>query len=199
MTRPRVRKAAAGILFLAVLMAVPWLKVLLRERRVRAAPGSIDVVLLTLDTTRADRLGCYGSRDVATPNLDRLARSGVLFRTAYAHVPLTCPSHASILTGLSPSEHGVSRTRPDLGEDLPTLPELLRKVGYRTVGISSSYWVSAATGFDRGFDVFIHSWQRCQAWTNTPLERQQRRDPSHAPTRCIGELWFRARLRPSFC
>jgi len=65
------------------------------------------LVLVTIDTLRADRLGCYGSRDVATPNLDRLAREGAMALDATVHVPLTRPSHASLLTGRLPAEHGL--------------------------------------------------------------------------------------------
>ena len=82
---------------------LPALRPLLLERALGRAPRHFDVVLLSLDTTRADRLSCYGSRQAQTPNLDGLARDGVRFLNAYSHVPLTCPSHASILTGLTRS------------------------------------------------------------------------------------------------
>ncbi len=142
-----------------------------------------NIFLIVADSLRADHLSCYGHYRRTTPRLDALAEAGTLYAAAISPGAWAPASHASILTGLSPSEHGVSRARPELDADCPTLPEVLRTVGYRTVGISSSYWISAATGFDRGFDVFMHSWQRCQTWTNAPLERQQRRDPSYAPAR----------------
>ena len=71
------------------------------------AGRKLNVLLITLDTTRADRLGCYGYARANTPNLDALARNGVRFANAYAQVPLTLPSHASIMTGPYPFAHGV--------------------------------------------------------------------------------------------
>ncbi|MFI4945658.1 MAG: sulfatase-like hydrolase/transferase, partial [Burkholderiales bacterium] len=73
------------------------------------APASVarHVVVVTIDTLRADRLGCYGARDVATPRLDRVAAAGALAVEASAHVPLTRPSHVSIFTGLLPTQHGI--------------------------------------------------------------------------------------------
>src|SRR5262245_5442151 len=71
------------------------------------APDRLNVIVLTLDTTRWDRLGCYGARDAATPTLDRLAADGVLFEHAFAAAPLTLPAHATIFTGTPPPIHGV--------------------------------------------------------------------------------------------
>src|SRR5262245_56993214 len=96
--------AAAGA---AAIAGWPSLRASWLERGLARAPRPLRVLLATLDTTRADRLGCYGHPGGATPNLDALARNGILFRQAYAHVPLTCPSHASLLTGLLPPHHGV--------------------------------------------------------------------------------------------
>src|SRR5882672_1447201 len=82
----------------------------------------LNVLLITLDTTRADRLGCYGYSVAKTPVLDRLAQQGVLFERAYAPVPLTLPSHASMLTGLYPPEHGLRNNgQAALPQGLPTL------------------------------------------------------------------------------
>lgn len=89
---------------------------------------------ITLDTTRVDHLGSYGATDVATPNLDRLAAEGTRFERAYATVPLTTPSHASMFTGLYPPRHGV-HTNGDaiLADHHTTLAELLRDHhGYAT-------------------------------------------------------------------
>ncbi len=91
------------------------------ERPVATGPS---VLLITLDTTRADRLGCYGNAQQATPNLDRIAAGGVLFRRAFAHTPLTIPSHATIHTGQYPDRHGI-RDNGDhfLADDALTLAE----------------------------------------------------------------------------
>jgi arylsulfatase A-like enzyme len=91
------------------------------------------LVLVTIDTLRADRLGCYGSRDVATPNLDRLAREGAMALDATVHVPLTRPSHASLLTGRLPAEHGLrDNVTPPLAGSVPTLAQTLRDAGFAT-------------------------------------------------------------------
>jgi arylsulfatase A-like enzyme len=113
------------------------------------------ILLLTLDSTRADHLRCYGRQDVETPNLDSLAREGVLFERAYAQVPLCLPSHATILTGTTPRRHGI---RDDgqraLAPQIPTLAEQLRQAGYRSAAFVSSTVLDRRFGLDRGFDVY---------------------------------------------
>src|SRR5438034_5552811 len=93
----------------------------------------INVVLVTVDTLRADRLGCYGYREIETPNLDRLAQRGVLFENAVAQVPLTAPSHDCMMTGLYPPRHKVRDTG---GFALPpsctTLAAILQRQGWDT-------------------------------------------------------------------
>jgi arylsulfatase A-like enzyme len=113
------------------------------------------VVLVTIDTLRADRLGCYGSKDVETPNIDRIAREGAIAPEASVHVPLTRPSHVSILTGLYPAQHGV-RDNISLGlaPNIPTLAEAFQHAGYRTAGFVSSIVLSAQSGLARGFDDY---------------------------------------------
>lgn len=140
-----------------------------------------NIFLIVADSLRADHLSCYGYHRHTTPRLDAIARTGTLYAAAISPAAWAPASHASLLTGLPPSRHGVTRLRPELDPSVPTLPETLRELGYRTFGLSSSYWVSAATGFHRGFDVFLQSWQRCQTETNLPLERQRRRDPGYRP------------------
>ena len=109
-------------------------------------------MLITVDTLRADRLRCYGSDLVATPAIDRLATDGVLFRQAVAQVPLTLPSHCSILTGTYPAAHGVhDQAGFSLGAERATLAALLERAGYATGGFVGSSVLSAATGIGRGF------------------------------------------------
>src|SRR5438045_2203229 len=82
----------------------------------------LNLLLVTLDTTRADHIGCYGHSQALTPTLDALAKEGVLFEKAYAAVTMTLPSHATILTGLYPPEHGLhTNGKGRLGADIPTL------------------------------------------------------------------------------
>lgn len=118
----------------------------------RAQPN---IVLITIDTLRADRLGCYGSKTVATPAMDSLARDGVVFERALSQVPLTFPSHAAILTGTYPAYNGVQDfTSPPLGPEFRTLAESLRAHGYATGAVVSSFVLDRSWGMARGFDFY---------------------------------------------
>jgi choline-sulfatase len=120
--------------------------------RPAAAPN---VVLVTIDTQRADRIGCYGYARAVTPTLDGLASRGVRFETAVAHSPLTAPSHASILTGLTPLGHGVRDNGAYvLPDSVRSVAEDFRHAGYRTGGFISGFPLKRRFGFDRGFDTY---------------------------------------------
>ncbi|HWX25209.1 MAG TPA: sulfatase, partial [Vicinamibacteria bacterium] len=114
------------------------------------------LVLISIDTLRSDHLPAYGYRAVETPHLDRLRKDSILFEHAYSHVPLTLPSHVSLLTGLLPFEHGV---RDNLGYRLdskahPTLATLLKAQGYATGAAVSAYVLRGATGIGASFDFY---------------------------------------------
>jgi arylsulfatase A-like enzyme/tetratricopeptide (TPR) repeat protein len=114
-----------------------------------------DVLLITLDTTRADRLGSYGYDKALTDTLDGLAASGTRFDRAYSPLPLTIPSHATLFTGLYPPEHGI-RSNGDavLEADEVTLAERLKSAGYRTAASVAAFVTTRRFGFDQGFDVY---------------------------------------------
>lgn len=115
----------------------------------------LNVLLVTLDTTRADHIGCYGHAEALTPAVDALARDGVLFERAYATVPLTLPSHASILTGLYPPENGIHiNGRGPLPDKIPTLAETLQRAGYATGAFIGAVVLYGKTGLNRGFHVY---------------------------------------------
>ena len=121
-----------------------------------AAPGS-DVFLITIDTLRADHVGCYGDRNIQTPTLDHLAADGIRFANAFTPSPITDSSHASILTGLIPSRHGVRDFGMPLAPGVPTLAEVLKARGYSTAAFIGSVILDSrglAPGFDRGFDYY---------------------------------------------
>jgi arylsulfatase A-like enzyme len=122
-------------------------------RRARPAKGP-SLLLVTLDTTRADRLGSFGNDLVETPRLDAFAASGVRFENAFCPMPETDPSHASIMTGLEPVRHGVMKNGWRLPPERTTLAEILRGAGYSTYGAVSVEHLGRKTGFDQGFDVF---------------------------------------------
>jgi arylsulfatase A-like enzyme/Flp pilus assembly protein TadD len=120
-----------------------------------APTEGLDVILVTLDTTRADRLGVAGDVEARTPNLDRLAREGALFERAFSSVPLTLPAHTTILTGLDPDQHGVhDNGRFIVPDSLETLAERLGSRGYATGAFVSAFVLDSVFGLDQGFDVY---------------------------------------------
>jgi len=156
----RLGIAVVAVAMLAALMGLPSF---LEEKPVRidgvqpqvaAGAKRPNVVLIVLDTVRADHLSVYGYSRPTTPGLERLASEGVVFEQALAPAPWTLPSHATLFTGLYPAQHHAGRLHPRLDGHLTTLPEILREQGYQTVGFSNNTWVSRATNFDQGFDDF---------------------------------------------
>jgi len=120
-----------------------------------ATPAGYNLLLVTLDTLRADRLGAYGYDAVETPNIDRLAGEGVRFDRVTTTVPVTLPAHASIMTGLNPFAHGVRNNGSFvLGDDATTLAEVLRRQGYATGGFIGAVVLEAQFGIAQGFDTF---------------------------------------------
>ena len=142
-----VRKRSSAIpLLLLVILAAPLSS---------AAKTKPNLLLITIDTLRPDRLGCYGSPFLSTPAVDGLAARGVLFTRAFAHTPMTLPSHANILLGVTPPVHGVH----DNGHfivpaDRPSLAPHLKSQGYATAAFVGAYPLDARFGLGRGFDVY---------------------------------------------
>jgi len=121
----------------------------------RPPEGRPSVLLVTLDTTRADHLGCYGHAAARTPVLDGLAARGLLFERAWSPAPLTLPSHASILTGLPPVEHGArDNGLYRVGDECVLLPEVLQPAGWTTGAFISSAVLSKRFGLGQGFDDY---------------------------------------------
>jgi choline-sulfatase len=118
----------------------------------------VNIILITLDTTRADRMGFLGSNLGLTPNLDGIAHESAVFTRAYAQVPLTTPSHATILTGTYPQFNHLGDLGNSLSKDTPYLPDLLHQRGYATAAFVGSQVLdpkgAAAPGFERGFDTY---------------------------------------------
>lgn len=135
------------------------------------APGACaqkpSVLLITLDTTRADRMGFLGSKRGLTPNLDALAKDGVVFTRAYAQAPITTVSHATIFTGTYPQFHKVNDFGKRIPAALPVISELFKKQGYKTAAFVGSIILdprgAMAPGFDRGFDVYAAGYRRRNA------------------------------------
>jgi arylsulfatase A-like enzyme/Tfp pilus assembly protein PilF len=129
-----------------------------------AAADPPSVVLITIDTVRADRMGFLGSTRGLTPQLDAMARQGVVFEHSYSQAPLTPVSHATILTGTYPRFHGVRDFGIRLPESAPYLPAIFRAHGYRTAAFVSSIILDPqsglAPGFERGFDAYDAGFHR---------------------------------------
>lgn len=114
-----------------------------------------NIVLITIDTLRADHVGCYGRASAMTPTLDEAATRGLRFEQAFAHVPLTLPSHASILTGQLPPQHRVRDNGAfRLSANTPVLTEVLAGAGYHTAAFVSGFPLDSRFGLDRGFHLY---------------------------------------------
>jgi arylsulfatase A-like enzyme/Flp pilus assembly protein TadD len=126
-----------------------------RAPQTRSDFRGVNVLLVTIDTLRADRIGAYGSRAGLTPTLDALAAGGVRFTRVWSHAPVTLPAHASILTGLLPPRHGVRNNGSfRLGLEPATLAERLRAAGYRTGAFVGAFVLDTRFGLNRGFHKY---------------------------------------------
>jgi len=140
-----------------------------------STPGSKrNLILIAVDTLRADHLGCHGS-DIATPTMDALAASGARFSSARAHIPLTGPSHASLFTSSVPSDHGCTVNSQSFPEANHTLAEILSEHGWSTAAFVSLGVLSDRFGFAQGFDTyggtFIRRWWKSSEEVNARLNK----------------------------
>jgi arylsulfatase A-like enzyme len=201
---PGRRRLHLAVLVVAVLIAVGAALVVWRgqgrgddaaplSRLVeRGAAVGFNVLLVTLDTTRPDRLGCYGYGQARTPTIDGLLGNGVLFENAVTSVPLTLPSHASLLTGRYPPalrvrDNGTYR----LGPEHETLAEILHRHGYATAAFVSCFVLDRRFGLDQGFDLYeleVNEQGRRQ-----PNELRHERPADEVSRSAIA--WLRARSR----
>jgi arylsulfatase A-like enzyme/tetratricopeptide (TPR) repeat protein len=131
---------------------------LIEADRLEARPGDLsdfNVLILSVDTTRSDHVGCYGNRAIETPVIDGLAREGILFANTTTPSPSTVPAHASILTGLYPRRHGARANGTfRLDDEITTLGERLQARGYRTCAVVSSFVLDSRFGLAQGFDEY---------------------------------------------
>lgn len=155
--RPAHRKDSLRIRILAGLAVVALSTTCGLAQTNGTAPPLPDVYLVTIDTLRADHVHCYGYDRILTPALDSLALNGIRFAQAFTPSPITNTSHASILTGLLPSVHGVSDFGVPLDKNYPTWAELLKENGYQTAAFIGAVVLDSHTlapGLDRGFDFY---------------------------------------------
>jgi len=143
-----------------------------RSRIKSADASAFNILLLTIDTTRADRLGCYGYQQAKTPSLDGLAREGIRFSRVYCPAPMTLPSHLSILSGLYPVAHGVRNNGHHLPSEIGTLAQILKGRGCATAAFVSSFSVDSRFGIDRGFDIYDDTFQAQATLKSANAERR---------------------------
>jgi arylsulfatase A-like enzyme/Tfp pilus assembly protein PilF len=155
-----------------------------------------NLLLITLDTLRADHLGAYGYRDIETPRLDRLAAEGVRFAQVATTVPTTLPAHSSILTGELPMRHGVRNNGTfQLGDDALTIAEVMRGAGYDTAGFVAAFVLDKRFGTAQGFDQYTDFGQQAGDMEGAPALKIQRRAGE-----VVGEAvsWLAERNGPFF-
>ncbi len=148
---PRARYIFMGLALAVLLVTMAGSA----RQSTRPASASLpNVVLLVLDTVRADHVSCYGYERLTTPRLDALAADGVLFENCVAPAPWTVPSHGSIFTGLYPTSHGAHAEHLALSPAHVTLAEVLRDAGYETAGFSANLYLTPTLGYDQGFNTY---------------------------------------------
>ena len=191
-----VRRALFAILVILVIAAAVWQWRRPRPAQMPAHDAQLSVLLITIDTLRADALGAYGNPRAATPWIDRLAAGGVRFERAYAHNVVTLPSHANILSGVYPQDHGV---RDNAGFRFPsaraTLATILEARGYATGAFISAFPLDARFGLARGFGVYDDAF--IDAAPHPPLLEQERRGTE---TVALARRWLDAHAADrTFC
>jgi len=192
----RVRGLVIYVLIIIATAAVAaWM--IWRARPHDLPPGALrgyNVLLVTIDTLRLDRVGAYGSRAGLTPAIDRLAREGLRFDGARSHVPLTLPSHASLLTARVPPRHGVRDNGTyRLDETQPTIATMLKAAGYHTAAFVGAFVLDARFGLTRGFDLYDDYYG--EGTTPGRVEVVERRAekvtaPAAAWITSVGTPWF---------
>jgi arylsulfatase A-like enzyme/Tfp pilus assembly protein PilF len=155
--------------------------------------GQFNVLLITVDTLRPDRLSCYQSPYLKTPNIDSLAERGLLFTRAFAHTTTTLPSHTNILLGLTPLIHGVHDNNNFIvREEFLTLAEHLKNYGYSTGAFVGAYVLDSRFGLCQGFDFYDDNYERSHRRKISTLERKAEDVVDH----CLD--WLRVQRSPWF-
>ncbi|HSP14326.1 MAG TPA: sulfatase-like hydrolase/transferase [Thermoanaerobaculia bacterium] len=186
-----IRDSGFGIRVLLLIILLAACRA--RETRV-SVPANAPVILISIDTLRADHLPAYGYGAVDTPNINALRKDAILFRNAYSHVPLTLPSHVSILTGELPPDNGVRNNIgfPFDASKHATIPSLLKQRGYATGAAVSAYVLRANTGLGSAFDFYD---DRIDVREAEAVGRLQR---PGMETEAVAEQWIGPRARQPF-
>lgn len=169
-------------------------------RELRARDERPNILIVSLDTTRADHLSAYGYARPTSPRLEQLAEEGVRFESAYAPSATTGPTHASLFTALPPMAHDVRKNGQPLAEALPTLAERLSATGFETAGVVSSFVLSERFGFAQGFDAWDEDFSQATApegvtvWEGLEIEGKFYGSAEDTTRRALG--WLDARAHP---
>ncbi len=148
----------SGVIRVCALLATAIFLVACDRNESDSQLSSVDynVLLISIDTLRADHLGVYGFPKNTSPNIDEFAKDSVLFETAIAQAPSTLPSHASIFTGMIPVNHGAfAALQSPISRDLTTMPEVMQAAGFRTISFNGGGLMRAQYGFGRGFEDYV--------------------------------------------
>jgi arylsulfatase A-like enzyme len=142
-----------GIVFLALVVA--GMALAGAPKVLATPPDAPNVLFVSVDTLRADGLGCYGNQHGTSPVIDKLAANGVRYENFFSHAPWTLPGHVSMLTGMVPDVHGTYELERTIPREAPLLAEVFKNAGYHTFAMTSNFLVSPPYGFGRGFDQFL--------------------------------------------
>lgn len=160
------------IFFVLICLILGVFSSLILGKPIPEAEKELNILLITIDTLRADKLSCYGSQHPKTPNIDALAERGVLFSRAFANTSTTLPSHANILLGVTPVYHGVHENLNFVvSEKLLTLAEHLKNNGYTTGAFVGAYPLDSRFGLAQGFDIYDDRYSRTHTDNFVSLER----------------------------
>jgi arylsulfatase A-like enzyme/Flp pilus assembly protein TadD len=185
------RRLSAWTAFFGLVL---WPLLFPASARAAAPESSPNILIVTIDTLRPDRLSCYNPAYLKTPIIDALAASGVLFERAFAHTSVTLPSHANIFLGMTPPYHGVSEnSRSKVGPEFLTLAEHLKAGGYDTGAFVGAFPLDSRFGLDQGFDVYDDLFPSRSANPSAYSERKAE------DVLAAARAWLSGRTRKWFC
>lgn len=165
---PAGKRVRCGYLLFCALFVV----VLLSALQCTPGHGVKHVIVISLDTTRPDHLGCYGNNWISTPHLDQLAAESILFTNYMTVVPTTLPSHTSLFTGRYPHTHGTPQNGYTVNKKNVMLTEILKNAGFHTAGIIGSFALNSRFSFSQGFDYYNEDYEKA-AGTNRRTQNER--------------------------
>src|SRR5258706_1628105 len=173
-----------NIVIIAAILVLAAAAFLYSRHLTRSRLAAGDIILVTIDTLRADAVGFAGNTRVKTPFLDSLAARGVVFTNAHAHNVITLPSHVNILTGLYPFQHGVRENAGfKLDPKFPTVATMLRPLGYATGAFVGAFPLDRRFGLDQGFDTYDDNYGKGEASVDFVVQERRASAVLHAASK----------------